>query len=399
MKTFKYEAMSASGSRVQGIIEAYDRTEAIAKVRDEGQVVVKIQEQKASAFGSGANGKVTAKNLSLMCSQFKIILKAGLPLVRTVELVAGQTSDKTLKAILTEVSHDIQAGHTLADSFADRGKTIPVTFIETIRAGEKSGNLETAFERLEVYYDKTYKTSSAVKGAMTYPAIIVVVMIAAIIIVNVVAVPMFKDTFAQLGGELPLPTKILIGVSDFMTQKWVVCLGLVAFVVLAFKFWSSSDKGGKQLALLALKAPLLGRINTLNAANEFATTLTTMMSSGLPLVEAITITGKVIKNRLISQAVQGLAVGLESGRRLGDCIREVEYFPDLLIEMTAVGEETGSIESTLTVVADYFDQEVNAAVAALLSAIEPIMIVVIAVFVCFVLLSIYLPMFSMYDSV
>ena len=396
MKTFKYEAMTESGSRIQGIMEAYDKTEAIAKIRDEGQVVVRIQEQKTGKGIGG--GKVNAKTLSLMCSQFKIILQAGLPLVRTVELVAGQTSDKTLKAILTEVSHDIQAGHTLADSFSERGKSLPMTFIETVRAGEKSGNLEQSFERLEIYYDKHYKTQSAVKGAMTYPAIIVVVMLVAVVIVNVVAVPMFKETFASMDGELPLPTKVLIFCSDFMTQYSIVCIGAIALIILAYKMWSSSDKGSKQLAALMLNAPLIGKINTLSAANDFATTLTTMMSAGLPLVESITITGKVISNRLISQSVQGLAVGLESGRRLGDCIREVEYFPDLLIEMTAVGEETGSIESTLTVVADYFDQEVNTAVGGLLSAIEPIMIVVIAVFVCFVLLSIYLPMFSMYDG-
>lgn len=396
MKVFKYEAMSSSGSRVQGIIEGYDKNDAIAKVRDQGQVVVKIQEQKSG--GGSTNGKVSDKVLALVCSQFKIILQAGLPLVRTVELVANQTADKTLKAILTEVQRDIEAGHSLAESFAERGKTLPNTFVETIRAGEKSGNLETSFARLQTYFEKRFITQGKVKGAMTYPAIIVVVMIVAVVIVNVVAVPMFEETFAELGGALPLPTKVLIGVSNAMTNYGIVMLGVVAALIFAYKVWSSTDKGSKTMAALALSVPMLGKINTLNAATEFATTITTLMSSGLPLVEAITITGKVIKNRLISQAVQGCAVGIESGRRLGDCVREIEYFPDLLIEMTAVGEETGSLESTLTVVADYFDNEVNAAVDGLLSAIEPILIVIIAVFVCFVLLSIYLPMFSMYDG-
>ncbi len=402
MKTFKYEAMSPSGSKVSGIIEAYDKIDAINQIREQGQVVVKVAEAKQGGLfggGSASGKKFKAKELSLICSQFAIILKAGLPLVRTVELVGNQASDKNLKALLNEVAKDVSAGHSLGDSFAERGKTLPVTFVETVRAGEKSGNLESSFDRLAVYFKKTAATAAKVKGAMTYPAVIVVVAIIAVVIVNVVAVPMFEDTFADLGGELPVPTKILIGVSAFMRNYAIVLLGSIAALVLAFKFWSGSDKGSKQLATLLLNIPLLGRINTMNAASQFASTIVTMMMAGLPLTEAIVITGKVITNKVISIAVQELAVGIEAGRRLGDCIREVEYFPDLLKEMTAVGEETGSIESTLSVTADYFDEEANNAVDAMMSMIEPILIVVIAVFVCFVLLSIYLPMFSMYDSV
>ena len=401
MTTFKYEALSASGGHVNGSIEAYDKLDAIAKIRENGDTVIKISEQKNLGILSMdiGGGKIKMSNLALLCSQFSIILGAGLPLVRAVELVANQTEDKTLRTLLHSVAGDVSAGHSLADSFEDRGPTLPTTFIETVRAGEKSGNLENSFARLEKYYDKTSKTRGKVKSAMAYPAMIMVVAVVVIIIIMVVAVPMFKQTFEDLGGELPMVTQILIACSDFFAQYIIVLIAAVAALVLAYKLYGRTESGKVNLAKFKLKMPVLGKINRLSCASNFANTMTTMMASGLSVISALSITSRVITNYVVSRSVQEMVVDIESGRRLGDAMRKVPYFPDLLVEMTSVGEETGSIESTLIIIGDYFDNEVATATERALSLLEPMIIVVLAVFVCFVLLAIYLPMFSMYDSV
>lgn len=401
MTTFKYEALSASGGKVNGSIEAYDKLDAIAKIRENGETVIKISEQKGMGILSMeiGGGKIKLSALSLLCSQFAIILGAGLPLVRAVELVANQTADKTLRTLLLNVAGDVSAGHSLADSFEDRGPTLPTTFVETIRAGEKSGNLENSFARLEKYYDKTSKTRSKVKSALTYPALILVIAVAVIIIIMTVAVPMFKETFEDLGGELPMVTQILIAASDFFTKYIIIIIAIVAALILAYKLYGRTESGKVNLAKFKLKIPVLGKINRLSCASNFANTMTTMMGSGLTVVNALNITSRVITNYVVGRSVKEMVVDIESGRRLGDAMRKSPYFPELLTEMTAVGEETGSIESTLLIVGEYFDNEVATATERALSLLEPLIIVVLAVFVCFVLLAIYLPMFSMYDSV
>ena len=399
MTTFKYEAQSSSGGKMTGVIEAYDRLDAIAKIREQGGVVTKISEAKKKAGGSLLGPKkISEKELSLVCSQFGIILSSGLPLVRTVELVANQTENKDLKLLLTEVAHDVAAGHSLSDSFQDRGTTLSVTFIETVRAGEKSGNLEQSFKRMEVFYDKSAKTKGKVKSALTYPAFVGVVSVVVIVIIMVVAVPMFKETFESQGGELPLPTKLLIAMSEFMTKHFILLAGIVAAIILAYRIFARTDFGREKIAIFMLNMPVLGKVNSMSCASQFANTFVNMFSAGLTVVEAINVTGKVIGNYVVSRAVLEMNGGIEAGRRLGDCMRDIEYFPDLLKEMTAVGEETGSLETTLGITAEYYDNEVDLATTKATALIEPIMIVFLAVFVCFVLLSVYLPMFAMYDN-
>ncbi len=401
MKTFKYSALTRDGDPTNGIIEANNKDEAMAQLKGDGLVITAFEETGKSIDINLALGgrKTQEKVLALICNQFSIILGSGIPIVRAVELVAAQTADKAMKKVLEEVVGDIAAGYSLADSFATHGKYLPNTFIETVRAGEESGNLETVFKRLHDYFDKRSKTKSKVISSMIYPAFVVAVAVIVVIIIMVFAVPMFTSTFEQLGTELPLITKMMIGTSNFFKKYILLIIVVIAAIVIALKFWSKAPRGEDFFGKLALKIPIFGRVNRMSGASQYASTMSIMLSAGLSVIKSIDVTGRSMNNFIMRRALLGTIPDLEAGKRLGLCIAKTEVFPELLVEMTAVGEETGSLESTLNVIGEYYDNEVEVATARALSVLEPAIIIFLAVFVVGVLLSVYLPLFSMYGSV
>lgn len=401
--TFKYKAQSPGGQAVTGVIEAYDEFDAVARVKEQYPIVLSVkqtQEQKDNIFTRDlfANRPIKEKHLALICSQFSIILGAGLPMVRSVELVAEQTADKKLKSILLQVAGDVAAGNSLADSFERKGTILPTTFIETVRAGEETGTLDEAFHKLFIYFDKSAKTREKVTSALIYPAFLVIIAAVVIAVLMVTAIPMFARQFSDMGLELPLLTRILIGTSNFMTQYWMVLLGVIVGIVAALKIWSKTPKGMTFFATLRLKAPLIGPVERMNAASQFANTMATILAAGMPMTRTLEIVARVIDNYVVGLAVRDMVSQVESGFHLGDSMRGCRFLPDLLIEMTGVGEETGSLENTLTVIGDYYDNEVSLAVSRSLSMLEPAIIVVMAVFVVIIVLGFYLPMFTMYGN-
>lgn len=401
MTTYKYEAISASGVPITGVIQAQDRSDAVIKLKETCTIVNKLTEvsDEPDILKKAKSQKINEKNLSLVCKQFAIILTAGLPIVRTCELVAGQTEDKVLRKILTDVAGDVQGGYGLANSFQLHGPKLPNTFIETIRAGEESGNLEAAFERLSNFYAKKSKIRSKVISALTYPAFVMVVAVIVIIVIMVFAVPTFASTFASMGMDLPLPTRILIGMSDFFTKYGLILLLLIVAAAVAIHIYGKTELGGEKLGEIKLRIPILGKVQLMNAASQFANTFSTMLASGLPVVRALTITAGTMSNRYLSRSVKNSIAGVESGFTVGDCLRKEHKLPDLLIEMTGVGEQSGSLEETLSVVGEYYDNEVETTTNRAIGLLEPIIICVLAVFVVLVLLAVYLPMFSMYDTI
>lgn len=401
MKTFKYVARTLKGDRITGVIEADTQEEAIAELRMQHAVVVSVSEvpQRGRDFTIGGHRRIKDKTLALMCSQFSIIMGAGLPIVRTVELVAEQTPYRPVKQMLMDVASDISAGYGLADSFVNHGGSLlSSTFVETVRAGERSGSLQEVFQRLNTYYDHTSRAKSKVASAMIYPCFVVAVAIVVIGIIMVYAVPMFKSTFESLGAELPFVTKVMIGSSDFFVSNWAIILAVIVVLVITVRLVRRTDSGANLFARWALGVPLFGRINRMNAATQYAGTMSILLSAGLSVIDSVEITARVIGNRLISSEMAGMLVDLEAGKRLGVTLAKVGEFPDLVVEMTAVGEETGSLEYTLGVIAEYYDNEVSIATQRALSILEPTIIVVLAVFVVMVLFSVYIPLFTMYGA-
>lgn len=402
MITYRYKGMSTSGASIEGVVEAFDEQDAVAKARENCRVLISVEPVSGGKMHDILNadigvlisgGKIKPKTLALLCSQLAIEMKAGLPLVSSLRLVAENEEDKQLKKILDEVADDVHAGNGLADSFALRGPALPRTFIETIRAGEESGKLDETFERLQAYYENSDAVASKVGSAMVYPAMLIGVAVIVIGIIMIFAVPVFAQSF---GDNLPLPTKILVAISNFMVNNWLLLIAIIAAAAMGIVLYGKTDSGAHLYARLALTFPGICLINKMNAASQFASTLSTMLSAGLPMVQAARITSNTADNLLIREDVEKAVNSVVEGNRLADGLKQSPWFPTLLLEMVTVGEETGKLEETLDVVSEYYTKEVDVAVKRAMDILNPCITIVLAIIVVFILLSVYLPIFSMY---
>lgn len=400
MQTFKYTAVSRNGGKVTGIVEAFDEYAAVAKVKETCTVVTKIAPVKVipREHKDLMAPKVSEKALAVMCSQFAIILGAGLPVVRAVELIAEQTADRALKKILQQAAGDVASGFSLAHSLESKGKVLPITFIETVRAGEESGTLDNSFARLHSYYDKSSKLKGKVQAAMIYPLFTLAVAVVVVGIIMVKAVPTFVSSFQSMGVDLPLPTRMLIAVSGFFVKYWAALLAAAAAFAILWKLWGQTEKGRLTQDRWKLKTPALGKLNRMKAAAQFANTLATMLAAGIPVMRAVSITAKVLDNACVGAEVELQVPRLEEGKTLTEGLRTCEFLPSLLVEMAGVGEETGTLETTLEVVGSFYDNETDLKSQKAISLLEPIIICVLAVIVVFILLAVYAPMFSLYGS-
>lgn len=402
LTTFAYQALTPSGEKIDGVVEAFDETEAVQQVRQDYPIVLSIHPVKVRKKRDRTlfTPSVSQKSLAMACSQLGIILDSGLPIVRALSLIGDQTEDKLLRHIFQQVTEDVSSGYSLADSFESRGAgKLPSVFIETIRAGEESGTLDVSFRRLHKYFDKSAKIKAKTVAALTYPIFVIAVAVVVIIIIMAVAVPMFTSTFASMGTELPLPTRMVIGMSNFVTHYGLIALVAGTLLVILLLTWKRKQEKGRLLfASLALRLPVLGKLVRMRAASQFANTMSTLLTAGLPIMQAIAITARVQRNYRIATQISTAAFALEEGKRLDDVLRHCPDLPTLLTEMTAVGEDAGSLEQTLDVVGEFFDSEVETLTNKALSLLEPILIVCLAFFVVLVLFAVYLAMFSMYGG-
>ncbi|MEG1240817.1 MAG: type II secretion system F family protein [Oscillospiraceae bacterium] len=400
MDIYKYKALSPEGTQVKGVVEAYDEFEAAAQIKQTCPIVLQLELVPGKKERIDLNEPlwVSEKVLAMVCSQFSILLKAGLPIVRTVELIADQTSDRLMKKILRQVAGDVSSGYSLAASFTLRGKKIPVAFLESVRAGEEAGTLEAAFERLVTYFNKSYTMKRKVRSAMMYPAFLCVLAVIVVSIIMIVTMPVLVGIFDGFGGELPLPTRILIGISDGLTAFWPFILVGIAALFFLFKLYGRTAAGRLKLSQLALRLPVLGKMNLLKGAAQFANTLSTLLSSGLPLPRALHATSRVLDSYAMGQAVGQAILGVEEGRALGAVLNEDPYLPPLLKEMAAVGEEAGTLEDTLATIGAYYDSETETATGKALAMLEPAITIVMGVVIGFIVIALYIPMFTMYSG-
>ena len=403
MTTFKYKARTAEGVLVTGVIEAYSEFEAVEQIKRTCTIVEKITEVKSADKKTHIDLNeplwVEDKTLSLTASQFSIMLRAGIAIGRVVELIAAQTSDRLMKRILTACAEDVNAGYSFATSLERHGKKIPAAFIETVRAGEESGTLEICFDRLQKYYEKAHKVKKKVKSALTYPTIVILLSFVVVGIIMVVLVPTMIELYGNMGQDLPLITQILIGISNFFVNCWpFLIIGIVVLIV-AYKLYGKTPSGELNIAKMKLKIPVIGKIIVMNAASQFANTVSTLLTAGLPAARVLTITARVLDNRAVGVELEKSVVDLESGKGFGEVLKNSSYLPEMLIEMTAVGEESGSLEETMDTIGTYYDEEAVAASDRALGMLEPMITVFLGVFVGFILLAVYLPMFNMYGGV
>ncbi|MDO4502430.1 MAG: type II secretion system F family protein [Coriobacteriia bacterium] len=402
MPTFAYTGTTEAGQVVTGVLEAFDEYEAMTLAREKVRVVSQIKEVRSKESGllnmELTKPHVKTRTLAVMCKQLSIILRAGLSTPRAVELVAEQATDKYLKKVFEETARDVATGHGLADSLQNKGPELPRVLIETVRAGEESGQLAESFERLHDYYDKRSKVAAKVASALTYPIFVACIAVVVVIVMMVMVIPTILDLVSSLGSEVPAITRFLIDASNFVGENWPILLTLFVVICVGLWAWKRTEKGKTMLARAAMKVPVISPICTSSGAAQFANSMAMLLGAGLPVPRAVDITGRVISNYVLSRDVGRMVALLQEGRTLGECMAGVDMLPRTLVEMVSAGEQSGSLEECLETMGEYYDEETQRVTDKALSMLEPAMLVVMAIFAGFIVIALYLPMFTMYAN-
>ena len=400
MNTYKYTALSPDGTPTKGVVQAVDEYDAVDKIKATCPIVTNISavKGKKGILNAEIGGrKINQKNLSVMCSQFAIILQSGVNIARAMEMISTQIDDKKLKKILAGAAQDVSQGTGVADSFERNGPDLPATFIESVRAGEKSGTIDRSFRQMEQYYERAYKTEQKVRQALTYPAFVIVIAIVVLIVVMAKVIPTLAATFSDLGGKMPAITKAMIGMSHFFGSHWIPIVSVIVLMALGIEISTLTEKGHIFWSRVALKMPVVGNINVLSASSQFANTMAVLLSAGLGVDEAVDVTGKSLSNYILKAEVRNITSYLQEGRSLGDCMKRCKHFPDTLVDMCSVGEETGELDQTLRTTGQYFDNEADHATKQAVAKLEPAILILLAFFAGFIVFAIYLPIFTMYN--
>lgn len=403
MPDFSYRAIGKDGREIRGVIRAESESEAVFKIREDYPVLLKIRKKTEKRQSESilemelGDKRINAKEMDVLCSQFAVVLKSGIPVARALQILAGQCSDKRLQSILEQVRGEVASGSSVAAAFEQHKERFSPAFIETIRAGEQSGTLDHAFERLHGFYEKTYKTAEKVKSAMTYPIFVAVVAVVVLVIVMAQVIPTLTGVITDLGGELPMITKLLIRISEFFASWWLLILGVFAGLAVFWQIFSKTKNGRLYRSKLMFSIPFLGAISRMDAAAQFLAAMTVLVDSGVPLEEAVSTAAKVPDNAVLEEEARILRDKLIQGRKMSECMGKSSCFPQIMADMCAVGEETGEISAALAYASEYCAGEAAYRSQRLLTMLEPALLVVLSVFVGFIVLSVYLPIFRMYD--
>lgn len=396
MPVFTYQGVNRAGTKVSGERVADSKAALQAALRREQISVSKLSEKgkefNIPTFGTG----VDAKELAIFTRQFSVMIDAGLPLVQCLEILAGQQENKIFQKILTSVRASVEGGATLSASMKQHEKVFDSLYYNMVEAGETGGILDTILQRLSTYIEKNVKLKRAVKSAMIYPVSVMSIAIAVVGLLLWKVVPIFATLFTGLGAALPLPTRIVIALSNFVGS--IYGLMIVVFAVgggVAINFWYKTPQGRYAIDAILLKAPVVGMVLRKIAVARFTRTLGTLISSGVPILEGLDITSRTAGNAVVERAIAQTRKAVEAGRSLVDPLKETDVFPGMVTQMIGVGEQTGAMDAMLQKIADFYEDEVDVAVKDMLTAIEPIMIVFLGVVVGGVVISMYLPMFSL----
>ena len=400
MQTFRYTALLKDGTPTKGVVNALDEFEAVDKIRAKCPIVTKItpvKEHESILSMDISSNKVNIKKLAVMCSQLSIILQSGVNISRALDMIANQTEDKKLKKILVSSAEDVSQGTGIADAMKRNGPGLPTTFIETIRAGERSGTLENSFRVLEKFFSKSYKTNQKIKQALSYPIFVICIAVVVLIVVMTKVIPTLAVTFKDLGGQMPALTLWMIKISDFFSHHWLLIIVCILAMLGAAKLSSMTQGGHAFWSKVALKLPVMGKINVLSGASQFANTMAVLLDSGLGIDDAIETTAKSMRNSILGEEIGEISMFLQEGKTLGECIKRCQHLPNTLKEMCAIGEETGELSRTLLTIGDFYDNEASHAMTQAMKKIEPTILICLAIFSGFIVLAIYLPVFTMYN--
>ena len=399
MAQYSYKIVDKAGKTKRGTIEAESIEKARASLKSEGSI---LSLEEASALSKdinisfGEKKKVKVRDMGVFCKQFKSILAAGIGMVDALDMLAQQTNSKVLKEALKNVKDNVQKGDTLNMAMRKEGTVFPSLLLNMIEAGEASGSLEVALDRMSTHFDKDARLKGMVKKAMMYPIVLIVVTIIIAVIMLVKVLPSFASTFASMGSDLPGYTKFVMGLSDSLVHTWYIWVIAIMGIMFAYKAYARTEKGSRVVGKIKLKMPILGDLFTKTECARFSRTLSTLLAAGMPLIEAIETTGKTLDNVIFKDALADAVVQVQRGAPLSAPIKASGIFPNMVVHMLTIGEESGNMEEMLVNVAEYYDEEVTLATDSATAMMEPLIIVVMAVVVIGIIAAIYAPILSMY---
>jgi type IV pilus assembly protein PilC len=400
MPTFAYSGRTRAGQDVSGERAADTMDAAVAALRREQINVTRITPAKAAkeetAKKVGKTGKkVSAKNLAVFTRQFSVMIDAGLPLVQCLDILGSQEEDKNFAAVILSTRTDVESGASLADAMRRHPKTFDPLFTNMIAAGEAGGILDTILKRLATYIEKAVKLAGQVKSAMIYPVAVIVIAGAVVGVILWKVIPTFAALFSGLGADLPLPTRVVIGLSDNLVRFFPFLLVGAGLAGYGFKQYYSTDKGRRVVDATTLKMPVLGNIMRKIAVARFCRTLSTLISSGVPILDGLEITAKTAGNSIVEDAIMVTRKSIERGETISVPLKDTNVFPPMVTQMIGVGEATGALDTMLAKIADFYEEEVDTAVAGLLTLLEPIMIAILGVVVGGIVIAMYMPIFDL----
>jgi type IV pilus assembly protein PilC len=394
MAVFTYSGRGTGGT-MTGEIEAPDRTSAVGELRKRAILVTKIQERAGGKSPSKAGGKVKDKEMAIFTRQFSTMIDAGLPLVQCLNILAEQSESKNLRDVTGRVARSVEQGSTLADSLRRHPRTFDDLFTNMVEVGESGGILDVVFQRLAAYIEKAAALKRKVKGAMIYPASIMGVAALVVIFMLTFVIPTFTKMFKDLGADLPLPTQVVVWLSEFVRTYILLIIAAIVGCVFALRAYYRTEKGQSTIDALLLKVPVMGSLIRKVAVARFTRTLGTLVSSGVPILEGLRITARTAGNKVVEKAVLQCRAAVTAGKTLAEPLKASGVFPPMVIQMISVGEQTGALDAMLSKIADFYDDEVDTAVSAMTALLEPIMIVVLGVLIGGLVVAMYLPIFKL----
>jgi len=397
-----WKGRTLAGETQSGELSVDTQAEALSQLRRK-RIIPQFVREKPKSLTIGINLKagasVSTRDLAIFTRQFATMITAGLPLVQCLDILSQQSDSAALRKVINDVRNDVESGTTLAEALGKHPKVFDNLFVNMVEAGEAGGVLDDILLRLATYIEKAEALRRKVKAAMTYPTVVLVVAVGTTTFMLLFIIPTFAKIFKDFGGELPLPTAIVLMLSDFLRSYWYLLFGAVAGLIVLFKRFYATDKGEKIIDRLKLRMPILGDLLKKAAIARFTRTLGTLISSGVPILTGLEITARTAGNRVIQEAVLATRASIREGQTIAAPLKESKVFPPMVVQMIAVGEETGALDEMLNKIATFYDDEVNTAVDTLTSIIEPVMIVVMGLLVGGMVVAMYMPMFKLINVV
>ncbi len=397
MANFKWTGKTRQGTIQKGVVAAKNKDEVIALLRKQNILVTSVQQAATGIKISipGIGGRVSDKDLVVFTRQFATMIDAGLPLVQCLEILSTQSENKSMSSALKDVRQDVESGATFTEALRKHPKVFNDLYVNMVAAGEAGGILDTILNRLAAYIEKAMKLKAKVKSALVYPAVIVSVAVIVVAILMIWVIPIFAQMFTGMGGALPLPTKIVVGLSYSIKTNLIYMIIAIILIVVGIKYFYKTEKGRRISDSLLLKFPVIGILIRKVAVAKFTRTMSTLLSSGVPILEGLNIVSRTAGNKIVEEALMDTRQSISEGKTLAEPLGKTNVFPPMVVQMISVGEATGALDAMLSKIADFYDEEVDNAVATLTSMLEPMLMVFLGVVIGFIVIAMYLPIFGM----